>query len=183
MKMLREQVAWCARAQWVMGGCALVLLVGFYLVGYAPASRRLADLDREIANTRDELNNTRGKANTLQLITKDVQKLKDKLENSKKLPSQNDLPQFITDVEKFSRKSTLRGYSSNVLKPIRNDTFWQMPIELRFEGDFNNVFTFLQQIEEQKRLTRVKKIEVKAKDRDPGQVQVTLTMNIYYLTE
>ena len=183
MKILREQVAWCARAQWVMGVCALVLLVGFYLVGYAPASRRLTQLDREIANTRDELNSTRGKASTLQMITKDVQKLKDKLEASKKLPSQNDLPQFIRDVELFSRKSSLRGYSSNVLKPLRNDAYWQMPIELKFEGDFNNVFTFLEQTESQQRLTRVKKIELKSKDHDPGQVQVTLTMNIYYLTE
>jgi Tfp pilus assembly protein PilO len=166
-----------------MGICALVLLAGFYLVGYAPASRRLAELDRDIASTRSELNNTRGKANTLQLITKDVQKLKDKLERSKKLPSQNDLPQFIKDVEFFSRKASLRGYSSNVLKPVRNDAYWQMPIELKFDGDFNNVFTFLQQTEAQQRLTRVKKIELKAKDRDPGQVQVTLTMNIYYLTE
>jgi Tfp pilus assembly protein PilO len=183
MKMLREQVSWCARAQWVMGICALVLLAGFYVVGYLPASRRLAQLDRQIANTRDELTNTRGKANSLQVITRDVQKLKEKLENSKKLPSQNDLPQFITDVELFSRKSSLRGYSSNVLKPVRNDTFWQMPIELKFEGDFSNVFTFLQQTEAQKRLTRVKKIELKAKDREPGQVAVQLTMNIYYLTE
>ncbi len=183
MKMLREQVAWCTRAQWVMGICALALLVGFYLVGYAPASHRLAELDRQIANTRSELANTQGKANTLTMITKDVQKLKEKLGNSKKLPSQNDLPQFIKDVEMFSRNSSLRGYTQNVLKPIRNETYWQMPIELKFEGDFNKVFTFLQQTEAQKRLTRVKKIELKAKDHDPGQVQVTLTMNIYYLTE
>jgi Tfp pilus assembly protein PilO len=181
--MLREQVAWCARAQWVMGICTLVLLVGFYCMGYLPASRRLAQLDRDIANTRDELTNTQGKANTLTVITKDVQKLKDKLENSKKLPNQNDLPQFIRDVELFSRKSSLRGYTQNVLKPVRNETYWQMPIELKFEGDFSNVFSFLQQTEAQKRLTRVKKIELKAKDHDPGQVQVTLTMNIYYLTE
>jgi hypothetical protein len=86
-------------------------------------------------------------------------------------------------VELFSRKSSLRGYSSNVLKPVRSETFWQMPIELKFEGDFSNVFSFLQQTEAQKRLTRVKKIELKAKDREPGQVQVQLTMNIYYLTE
>jgi Tfp pilus assembly protein PilO len=166
-----------------MSICALLLLVGYYIVGYAPANRRLKELDRQIATTQDELNATRGKANTLGVITTEVQRLREKLENSKKLPSQNDLPQFITDIEMFSRNASLRGYSSNVLKPVRADTYWQMPIELKFEGDFANVFAFLRQAEEQKRLTRVKKIELKSKDREPGQVQATLTMNIYYLTD
>jgi Tfp pilus assembly protein PilO len=182
-KVLRDQVAWCAKAQWVMGICALGLLLGFYLVGYAPASRRLKELDNQIERTRSELSATQGKADTLQLVVQEVQRLKEKLDSSKKLPAGNDLPTFIKDVDLISQRSSLRGYSSNVLIPKRNDTYWQMPVELKFEGDFTNVFSFLQKTEARPQLTRVTRLELKSKDKEPGQVQATVTLNIYYLAD
>jgi len=45
---------------------------------------------------------------------------------------------------------------------------------------FQNVFSFIRQLEEMQRLARVKQMTVKCKDGKAGQVDVSLTMNIYF---
>ena len=62
----------------------------------------------------------------------------------------------------------------------RQDLYGEIPIVMSFEGDFTNVFGFVRRLEEMQRLARVKQMTVKAKDGKAGQVDVSLTMNIYF---
>jgi hypothetical protein len=62
----------------------------------------------------------------------------------------------------------------------RQDLYGEIPIVMSFEGDSSNVFGFVRRLEEMQRLARVKQMTVKAKDGKPGQVDVSLTMNIYF---
>ena len=66
--------------------------------------------------------------------------------------------------------------------PVRSDLYAEWPISLKFEGDFKNVFNFLRRAEEMQRLTRVKGLRVRSIDTSgkSGQVQVELSMNIYF---
>jgi hypothetical protein len=51
---------------------------------------------------------------------------------------------------------------------------------MNFEGDFQNVFSFIRQLEEMQRLTRVRSLTVKCKDGKLGHVDVSMAMNIYF---
>jgi hypothetical protein len=50
---------------------------------------------------------------------------------------------------------------------------------LKFDGDFRDVYSFLCQMEDLSRLTRVKKMVLKSSGND-GSVQVEMIMNLYY---
>ena len=66
---------------------------------------------------------------------------------------------------------------------MRNgEQFAEWPISLKFEGDFMNVFSFLRKTEEMQRLTRLRGLRLKGLDHGgkAGQVQVELSMNIYF---
>jgi Tfp pilus assembly protein PilO len=54
-----------------------------------------------------------------------------------------------------------------------------LPISLKFDGDFRDVYSFLCQMEDLSRLTRVKKMVLKSSGND-GSVQVEMIMNLYY---
>ena len=66
--------------------------------------------------------------------------------------------------------------------PTRSELFAEQPVSLKFEGDFLSVFSFLRQTEEMQRLTRVRELRLRSDDRAarPGQVEVELSMNIYF---
>ena len=68
--------------------------------------------------------------------------------------------------------------------PTRAEQVRELPIKLQFEGDFTSVYAFLRNVEEMPRMTRVRGMQIKSRDRDAsGQVQVQLAMNIYFAAE
>ena len=51
---------------------------------------------------------------------------------------------------------------------------------LSFEGDFTSVFSFIQEVEDMQRLTRIRDVTMTGLDSKQGTVNVTLAVNIYY---
>jgi len=97
-----------------------------------------------------------------------------------KMPKQADLPQFLGEVTQISRTASLRGLDSTHGLPSSSDLFGELPIKLKFTGEFMNVVSFLRQVEGMNRLTRVRDIDIKSTDPKLGLVEVELTMNIYF---
>lgn len=181
MRTLQSQIGWCARAQWVLGSAMLVVVAGFYLFGYRPASVRMASLRQEIDIKQRELKDIQQRTVIRPLVEQTVNERRRKLERfDKKLPKQQDFGQFYNDITFLGRQSALSKCSVEpAAVPRRNDRFVELPIDLRFEGNFLNVFSFLRQIDQMQRLTRVQNLKVTSKG-NAGQVEVQLSMNIYY---
>ena len=55
MLTLQNKIVWLRRVQWTMGAATLVIATGFYLCGYKPHMRRLADLQDQIEKYDSEL--------------------------------------------------------------------------------------------------------------------------------
>jgi Tfp pilus assembly protein PilO len=184
MRSLKSHILWCSRVQWVLWTCMLVLAGAFYAFGYRPAEKQLTQLQDDTREQRRQLHEMEGRARTLQQVIEDVRMLRARLDASRQLPKHKNISQFIMDVERISRQASLKDYSFDPdAAPIRHELFRQLPIRLKFKGDFNNVFTFLQQTEQLQRLTRVRQINIKTIANDPGQVDVTVLMNLYYSAE
>ncbi len=185
MRTLQTQAEWCARAQWVLGVTLAVLVISFYVFGYRPNSRKLADLEAQIGDKRRYLASNRDKVQILPSVVMAVNDLRNKLDQfDKKLPKQPELGPFINDITELGHQTQIRKVSVDPGVPQRSDgnSFSEWPIALKFEGDFLSVFSFLGKTEQMHRLTRVRGLKIKGADLDgkPGQVQVELSMNIYY---
>jgi Tfp pilus assembly protein PilO len=180
---LRNQLDWCTKAQAILGVCLGLLLVGFYLFGYRPSSAKVADLQMEIDHKRVSLLNNNTQVKILPAVVVAVNELKTRLDKyDKQLPRQQELDRFIKDIDTMVRSAALQKYSVNPsVLPIRSEMFAVQPVSLKFQGDFIKVFSFLRQTEEMQRLTRVRELKIKS-DRaaKPGQVEVELSMNIYF---
>ena len=100
----------------------------------------------------------------------------------KKLPKSPELHAFINNITEVSNQAGLRNkWTVEPGVPIRSDLYAEWPISLEFEGDFKSVFNFLRRAEEMQRLTRVKGLKVRGLNgTKTGQVQVELSMNIYF---
>ena len=187
MAALRNQLEWCTKAQAILGVTLAFSLGLFYVCGYRPSSMKLADLQMEIAHKRRQLNDNNTQVAVLPALIEAVDELEKRLANyDKQLPRQQELDRFIKDINTMVHDAALRKVEVKPsVMPIRSPLFAEQPVNLKFEGDFLSVFSFLRQTELMQRLTRVKELKLKGSDRPDkaGQVEVELSMNIYFAAE
>jgi Tfp pilus assembly protein PilO len=180
---LHTQLEWCTNAQAILGVVLLAVLGGFYLFGYRPNSTRLANLQMEIDHKRTALLNNSAQVKVLPEVILAVNELKGRLDKyDKQLPRALELDHFIKDISTMARSAQLEKISYKPAPmPIRSELFAEQPVLFKFEGDFLKVFSFLRQTEEMQRLTRVRQLSIHSlDDGKSGDVEVELSMNIYY---
>lgn len=180
-RSLQNQIGWCARAQWILAGAMIAMVGGFYLFEYRPAMQKRAELRMQIDAKRNELVASKTLAEGIKDVALNVEKLKVTLGRfDMKMPKQAELGQFFREVTQISQNTSLRGWDITHGSPSRSQLFGELPIKLKFTGEFLNVVSFLRQVEDMKRLTRVRDINIKSTNPKLGQVEVELTMNIYF---
>src|SRR5437763_3464515 len=181
MKSIYSQTALYARAQWTMSVILCSLTVGFFIFGYRPTTQRRDALRYENAEKVRLLEVNQARAMNLPKLAYQVDVLRLKLEkNNKKMPKSPGLDLFINDTAQISSQLGIKKLMHVPGMMRRLDLYSEVPIMLSFEGDFNNVFNFVRQLEEMQRLARVKNLTVRCKDGKLGLVDVNLAMNIYF---
>lgn len=181
MRTVQSQIQWCARAQWAMTLVMMSLIAGFLVFGFRPNNQRRNSLRDEIALKVGLLEANQARAQGLTSLAVEVDRLRLKLERfNKKLPKTPGLGEFINDTAERSSQFAIKKLMHQPGMMRRLDLYGEIPIVMSFEGEFTNVFGFVRQLEEMPRLTRVKSLQIKAKDGKQGQVDVNLAMNIYF---
>jgi Tfp pilus assembly protein PilO len=181
MRTLQSQAGWCARAQWVLAISFVVICAAFYLFGYRPSTARLYALRGQIDLKAREIDANRQETairNKLQLEVDELQRRLARFD--KQLPRHVEWGQFLNDITLLRDQAGLRDCHIIPTGAKPNDLFVEFPIHVKFEGDFLSVFSFLRQMEQMQRLTRVRDLTVRAREPGSGVVDVSLSMNIYY---
>jgi Tfp pilus assembly protein PilO len=183
MGNLQNHVRWFIRAQWTLGALMVAMLVIFFIMGYRPQIARQQQLQFQIAQCQEELRQSQAKTRVLPAVAADVKNLRQQLDASKKLPPQQERPQFMKEVTAMGEQCSLHNLTFKEGMPARNELFCELPVSLSFEGDFVNAFDFLRHAEQMQRLTRIRNMNIKTIDGQSGQVAVQLSMNIYFAPE
>ena len=177
---LQNHVRWFIRAQWALGALMIALLGTFFFVGYQPQIARLRQLQLQILQSQEELRQSQAKTILLPAVAAEVKNLRQQLDASKKLPPQQERPQFMKEVTALGLSCNLHSLTFKEGMPARSDLFCELPISLSFEGNFLDAFNFLRHTEEMQRLTRIRDMSIKAIDGEGGHVAVQMSMNIYF---
>lgn len=181
MRSIQNQSAWCARAQKTTTIVMAVLVVGFVALAWWPSQRRQQRLRADVAAMSRKLEVNQAQAVSLPILARDVAQLEARLAKfNKKLPKTAELGEFIRDLTQAGQQYSIRKLVHQPGQVKRQELYSEIPITMNFEGDFNNVFTFVRQLEEMQRLIRVKALNVRLKDGKQGVVDVSLAVNIYY---
>ncbi len=160
----------------------LAVCVGAFLVCYwRPGLNEQRALRSEIERRQTDLEANRDAGARLAAVTANVERTKLRLDRfNRKLPRQEELGQFVKEITNLSQQASLRRLSNQPGEVKRRDVFSERPIALSFEGNFNDVFTFLRQAEEMQRLTRVRSLNVRSIDAQQGMVDVQVVLSIYF---
>jgi Tfp pilus assembly protein PilO len=184
MPSLKRQIQLFTRVQHVAAAGLILTAIGFYALAYRPETNRLQTLGVRIGQNERELSAAQIQARRMQQVQKDINALREKLADFKKLPATaGDLGQFEVEMATLARRDNLHAWSVSWQgTPSREGDCYALPISLKFAGDFRDVYSFLCDMENLSRLTRVKKMLVKCPNND-GSTQVEMTLNLYYLED
>jgi Tfp pilus assembly protein PilO len=181
MAKLKGQLDRLQRVQWALWGIVLAAAAAFYFAGYRPKTQRIADLRLQVESSRGKVESNQAKARSLRELAREVQRLEDKVHGyGRQMPRQPELGEFLGDITRVSQQLALRDWKYEPALPKRGDSYFELPITMHFVGEFANAASFLRQVEELQRLTRVRRLQIKARDRKAGQVEVDVAMNIYF---
>jgi Tfp pilus assembly protein PilO len=182
---LKSQMLVYTRAQWGLAGGLLFLIALICLLAIRPATLRLEAIGAHVASQRSQLQAAQARLAALPQDVQETERLRLRVEHfDKRLPRHEDLPQLIGDMTQMSRRASLSKLEWRPEATLRRtDQYTELPIEFTFQGDFLSVFSFLSDVEDMQRLTRLQKLDLQAKDGMDGQVDVQLTMNIYFSEE
>ena len=181
MIRLRQQMGWFKRVQLALAGLALVGAAAFYLLLYRPAVAQRAEMTQQMEQSRLRIDSNMRQTDNLSELAGEVRRLKDAIGQSRALPPDQELWQFVRNINQFGQKANLQKLKCEPAQQRLLPLYDELPISLRFEGNFVNVFGFLQQIEQLPRQIRATKLSLRSLDGKAGVVDVQLTLNIYSL--
>lgn len=181
MRSLNSQITWCRRLQMGLSIGVSLAVVLFVFAGYLPARHRLEALHGQIQSKTREVEENQNKARNLPLLALEVQELETRVRDyDRQFPKQAEIGDFIKDITRVSQQLSLRDWKYQPGAPRRGDSYFELPIQMNFQGEFLNVFSFLTEVEHLQRLTRVRKLVIRTKDIKSGMVEVEIGLNIYF---
>lgn len=181
MNPLRNRFDLLRKTQTTLGLTTLAALVAFYVLGYHPVARRQAALREGISTALVDLQRSQDHGRALKALAREVQQLEEQVQSyGRQMPNKPQLGEFLGDITRVSQELGLQEWKYEPETPRRADACYELPIRMHFNGAFASTADFLRQIEDLQRMTRVKKLLIRSRDRKTGTVEVDLAMNIYF---
>ncbi len=181
MISLQKQIQWLSRIQIGLFVAFLAGGVLFYFVHYRPTIAKTRQAKTNIQATEIAIKINIDAARDLESLQRQVDKLKEQIDNSRQLKSQPELPRFIREVTQFSHNSGLMRFNCVPNEKIKLRYCAELPIALNFSGPFNDVVGFLKQAETMNRMTRTRSLVIRSRnDVRNGIVDVKLSMSLFF---
>jgi Tfp pilus assembly protein PilO len=180
MLRLRRQSAGFVFAQYFLGALILFALAGYYVMIYRPLMDENNELRMQLT---DRQTPPPSQANATTAPSLELQTLRDRLAKLGSVPSEPRLDEFLTEVHGLSLRWGLRGLTMEEAAVRHRQGYVEQPISLAFQGDYQDVYSFLVRLENLSRLVRVVNLAIHSTDEKQGLVSVSMDVNIYYTEE
>lgn len=148
----------------------VTLLAGFGFGVYLPNQLEIGQLEEGIAQSEGQIaihdKNARG-LNDLRVAVADMRvRLKTA---SKHIPESNELASFLRTVDSELDNQKMIDAEKLTERIVPGQDYNVIPLSLRFKGDYNGLFRFVSKLENEERLIRINRLEVKGQPHKPDE--------------
>ena len=97
-----------------------------------------------------------------------------------KLPREKEMDKVLEEVTRKANENSLETRTFKTLRTDRGPNYSEQPIQMTLSGDFKRFYSFLLQLEQLPRITRLTQMNLqKISDRD-GEMQAQITLSIFF---
>jgi Tfp pilus assembly protein PilO len=97
-----------------------------------------------------------------------------------RLPKECDVERAIHEVIQTAGTNSLQSGEVRLLKREPIDGIGAQPVRLEFTGNFNGIYSFLLQLEQMSRITRITQLDLSSVSAHDGQLKADMTLMMYF---
>jgi len=159
--------------------------VAMYVFVFEPRAEQIAEAQREIRQKEDKLEQLESATRSIEDLGKEIDRLSMAItEFEEKLPEQQEVEVILKQVWETATKHRLAQRSVRTSRVTQTTHYTESPIAMVIVGDFDGYYSFLLDLENLPRITRVPKMKLKKvggmKD---GAIQADMTLKIFFDNE
>ncbi|WP_432800306.1 type 4a pilus biogenesis protein PilO [Poriferisphaera sp. WC338] len=161
----------------------MAMLIASYMIIFEPRNRMKEEAEAEIAQRQAKLQqlNEATKQNGHENLEIEIDRLNEAIsEYEQKLPSQREVDVILKEVWQLADKHNLIPKKFVTGKINRTANYSEVPNTIVIIGDFDGFYSFLLDLEQLPRITRMPKIELKKINTDEGQMKADIVLSIYF---
>jgi Tfp pilus assembly protein PilO len=184
---LKAQATGDLRRQRELGVAAIAAIGAFLLLVYFPSVATLSQMNERINTDARQLRTDRERSRVLPEMRLTAQRLERDLSGFKAFPDHAPLNELIAETTQLGTQLQLRDLRCEPGPETMEGTLGLLPIRLTFEGNFENVYSFIQRCEQMPRPVRVQELHIRQKQAQQGNtaapagdVSVELRLNAYF---
>jgi len=156
---------------------------------FVPQNHRNTELMKQIEARQERLRELNQTIATMGDLRKEIESLEQAVKFfQSKLPNEKEIDKVLQEVWRLAEGNHLTARSIRTLSPAADkapiaavDGPHELPIAMQLEGDFRGFYAFLQSLENQPRIMRIKKMVLeKLKDGPEGYIQAKFDMSIFF---
>jgi type IV pilus assembly protein PilO len=162
-----------------------VALVGLAYISHA---RMIKPANLEMANQRAKLLGKQAKLEKLNSAPEATEELTGQLERlseavtffESKLPPASQIDAVLQNVTVIARKNNLTSKVIRTLKTKQNNGYIELPLKMELSGDFNAYYSFLLELEQLDRITKIRDLSLKKVSKEQGQIEASFIISIFF---
>lgn len=160
----------------------LAMPLAAYLVVFQPRSEQIAQAREEIRQKQAKLTQLESATRSFADLGQEIDKLSQAVALlEENLPAAREEQVVLKEVWELAARQKLTPKSIRTEKPVITAQYAELPIRIVIVGDFDGLYTFLGELSELRRITRMPQMLVKKVPSDEeGQVQADLVLSIYF---
>ena len=174
--------------QTVLVSLLLGMVVGAWYFVFRPRDRQDADMRLQIAAKQKQLQKLNRVTATIGNLKDEIASLEKAIEFFRsKLPNEKEIDKVLEEVWRLAEANNLttKGIYTARRSPssvfvTEGSTQNEQPITMGFEGEFVGFYSFLQALEGQPRIMRIRSIGLESLDGKAGRIKADLEMSIFF---
>jgi type IV pilus assembly protein PilO len=141
-----------------------VVLAALYYFLMAPQLERKAKLEREYSELRVELGRLKNIQQNIAKHRREYAQMQELLQEvMRQLPESKDIPNLLRSVTSVTEETRLKVKQFEPKQIKHKDFYSELPFELKFQGKFGNLASFLDGVRKLERIISVADFSVEAK--------------------
>lgn len=159
----------------------LAMPMSAYWFVFRPQNVEIIEAKQEIEHKElmlEKLNAATAQTDDLQRANSEIAQSIELVES--RLPSNKEVEVILQQVADLARANRLDLSKVKTDKPVESARYMEQPLEMTIAGNFDQFYTFLLDLEQLDRITRMPKLEIDKEEKIDGTMQASFTLSIYF---
>ncbi len=158
------------------------LPLGAWWFVFKPNNEQIREARSEIQTKRQKLATLEREKGKIDDLKAETERLRETIEVfNAKLPAEQEVDKVLSKIAELAKQHRLKTRKIRTEKLVHSELYTELPLKMVIVGNFDGYYSFLLDLEKEKRITRVPEMKLlKLRKSEEGLMEATFTLSIFF---